>query len=102
MRSAAASITSWNCWPAAFCDESRLMAILLDQAGSSLLDQAGNYLYDDAGAGETTPVSVLYYSAFDILIDVSVLKTSSFNIGQGVQTYMIQMAAVPWISTYPS
>lgn len=50
----------------------------------------------------TYPVSVVYLSAANILGLVTVTRLSSWDIGQPVQASMTQMAAVPWISSYPS
>ena len=60
------------------------------------------FIGPDSGGTWPTPVSVLYLSKFNVLKDVTVLKTSAWNVGQGYQQNMVQMASVPWISTYPS
>ena len=50
----------------------------------------------------STPVSVVYLSAWNVLGQVSKIQLSSWNVGKPVQANMTQMATVPWISTYPS
>jgi hypothetical protein len=40
--------------------------------------------------------------AWNITGGVSTHILSGWNVGAGVQQNMTQMAAVPWISTYPS
>lgn len=49
-----------------------------------------------------TPVSALCASSFNVLASVTVSCSSAFNVGAGYQQNMVQMADMPWISTYPS
>jgi hypothetical protein len=78
------------------------VAVLLDQAGSALLDQAGQDLLDEAGSPAELAFSVLYLAKFNVLADVTVNKTSAWDVGKGYQQSMTQMASVPWISAIPS